>query len=691
MVELRRYRASQMVQQAANMRNGPSANRKGLWTGPWNLVEKNRENITVNINGKNCTFRSTSVRKWFDKNDDPNNLCQREEEKSEHQRSIQKTSNIAPEVQRSEQTPSLPQESHIHVPLLRRSQREGRFKGRHQFNYKENFGAIIESGMSQVFLSPEEQEALELSIQLREKGLIITPGEPFEASTKQEIEGLMESGVFKFKHYDESMIGKRIFNSRMVNTIKGKTTLAPFEKSRLVVQAFKDKDKHMILTQSPTVQRASIRLILALSIPFIRKFNHVVFLRDISQAYTLSKTSLTREILCRPAPEIVRALNLEPEIIMQILKPLYGIPEAGNHWFGTYFKHLKEMLNMKPSCFDPCLLTTTSESHFGITGMQVDDTLFLGTENFVQLEDKKLKEAKFKAKDISRLTESGPLLFNGLMITLKDGTLHIQPNGQGDKINPIDPGDSARFIKYKKMRALGAWISSSCQPLVAFRLSQAAQHQEPEDNEIEGLNIALNIQKSNPDAGLKYVNLNLDKGLALYAWVDGSLANKDLTSQIGYVIALGNEARESNSFKFSGNLIHWSSTKCKRVSRSVIASELYAMIQGIDIAIPLCTTLNQIVTQLGLPRVPLIICTDSFSLYECLVKLGITKENRLMIDIMAIRESYERRELTEIRWINGKDNPADAMTKEKPTTALQQLVETNKLKFRLQGWVDRKI
>ncbi|KAI1002654.1 hypothetical protein K3495_g5549 [Podosphaera aphanis] len=117
------------------------------------------------------------------------------------------------------------------------------------------------------------------------------------------------------------------------------------------------------------------------------------------------------------------------------------------------------------------------------------------------------------------------------MISLKDGTLYIQPNNQGDKINPIDPRDYARFTKYKKMRALGAWLSSSCQPLVAFRLSQAAQYQEPEDHEIKNLNIALNIQKNNHNAGLKYVDLNMDKDLALYDGVDGSLANnKDLTS-----------------------------------------------------------------------------------------------------------------------------------------------------------------
>ena len=60
-----------------------------------------------------------------------------------------------------------------------------------------------------------------------------------------------------------------------------------------------------------------------------------------------------------------------------------------------------------------------------------------------------------------------------------------------------------------------------------------------------------------------------------------------------------------------------------------------------------------------------------------------------MIDIMAIRQSYERRELQEIRWINGQDNPADAMTKSNPNRALEKFLDTNHLQVRVEGWVKR--
>src|SRR5438552_3742575 len=97
-----------------------------------------------------------------------------------------------------------------------------------------------------------------------------------------------------------------------------------------------------------------------------------------------------------------------------------------------------------------------------------------------------------------------------------------------------------------------------------------------------------------------------------------------------------------------------------------------------------------ITKQLGFTHTLIIVCTDLYSLYECLVKLSTTKEKRLIIDIMALRQSYERREITEIRWINRKDNPADAMTKSTPNKALEKFIDTNRLNVRVEGWVQRK-
>ncbi|CAE7221040.1 hypothetical protein PTTW11_11373 [Pyrenophora teres f. teres] len=374
-------------------------------------------------------------------------------------------------------------------------------------------------------------------------------------------------------------------------------------------------------------------------------------------------------------------------------KSVYGIAEAGVHWWTTYHSHHREELDMSTSTYDPCLLITNGDADaFGLVGMQTDDTLMLGTAVFSSLEEKKLEEAQFRSKPKTVLTPDMQLDFNGCTLTIEKGEaiLNLKQKGQGGKIKLVDIKAYDRAQQYTEQRARGAYIASTCQPEASFDLSVAAQAQQPSDEDIKALNKRLKWQMENLDRGIRYVPVDLINA-KLMVFVDGSFANnKDLSSQLGFVLMLVNECADvDNTFSIHGNIIHYSSTKCKRVTRSVLASEIYGMVNGFDIGIAIATTLRMITERLGISAIPLIVCTDSYSLYECLVKLGTTKEKRLMIDIMALRQSYERREITEIRWINGEDNPADAFTKASPNRALERFIDGNKLTVRVDGWVQR--
>jgi hypothetical protein len=110
------------------------------------------------------------------------------------------------------------------------------------------------------------------------------------------------------------------------------------------------------------------------------------------------------------------------------------------------------------------------------------------------------------------------------------------------------------------------------------------------------------------------------------------------------------------------------------------------MVPGFDIGAAIKTTIEKI---LRLGQLPITLCTDSKSLYDCLVKLGTIQEKRLMVDLMCLRQSYERREIAEVKWIDGDSNPADAMTKSKPCQALKNLIDTNTVKLQVTEWVER--
>jgi hypothetical protein len=187
----------------------------------------------------------------------------------------------------------------------------------------------------------------------------------------------------------------------------------------------------------------------------------------------------------------------------------------------------------------------------------------------------------------------------------------------------------------------------------------------------------LQWQLNNLIQELRFVFLNRNQ-LRLIIFIDAAFANTiDLHSQIDYVICLTDDVHT--------NLIHWSSIKCKRVIRSVLAAELYAMINDFDVE----AIIKSIIEQMLHIFLSLNLLTDSKSLFDCLIKLETTSEKRLMIDLMCLRQSYERREIAKIRWIDENINLADAMTKSKFCNALIKLIDINIIELKITEWIER--
>lgn len=90
--------------------------------------------------------------------------------------------------------------------------------------------------------------------------------------------------VFQVVNPKDVPVGIRVFNSRFVDEIKNASTDKAVEKSRLVVQAYNDFNKDLVLTQLPTIQRISQRLIVCLT-AILQDDNTKLFLRDVTQAY----------------------------------------------------------------------------------------------------------------------------------------------------------------------------------------------------------------------------------------------------------------------------------------------------------------------------------------------------------------------------------------------------------------------
>ena len=381
-----------------------------------------------------------------------------------------------------------------------------------------------------------------------------SPRTPY-AESRKEINGLLNKGVLDVIALTDVPPGVRLFNSRFVDEIKNPGTSAAFEKSRLVVQAFNDQGKGTVMTQSPTIQRMSQRLILTLA----AITGHGLHLRDISQAYVQSATPLAREFYIRPPVE----LGLGPDHVLKVIKPLYGVPEAGAHWYNTYHNHHTKQLAMHQSTYDPCLLhtdVTSGGKGFGVVGLQTDDTLILADEHFAEAEEIELHRAKLLVKPREQLiiitsikfnggylkqTDINSILFNQERLCQSLRTVKLQPtdlvNTRGTVKKLATPKD-----QYIAQRARGAYIASLSQPEASFDLSFAAQTINPKEKDARALNRRLQWQIDNYTRGLQFVQLNRES-LKLVTFTDGSFANNsDLTSQIGYVICLTDVTGKAN-------------------------------------------------------------------------------------------------------------------------------------------------
>jgi hypothetical protein len=718
---LRAERAKDNVNRAINTRNGPSTSdvlglplgseimvwrEKGGWTGPYKLKGVEGQDITIDMENGPTTFRGTQAKPYYRADD-----SYEPEDPQPETEELTPVRIEPPQVRkrgRPRKNPEQPQ-PYTEDTTVRTEPPQRRGPGRPRKNPEQQQRDTEESTVqeeppqarrpgrprkakergTQAFLTEKEKGDLDLARQLRKDGIITTPGLPFEESDRTEMDALIANGTFEILKYNPEVHYGRIFNLRLVREIKGKNT-QPYEKSRLVLAGHSDQGKEEILTQSPTIQRMSQRLLLSLGASLIATYDMHCELRDITQAYVQSKDKLLRTILAKPPKELQG--TFPPGTILRVVRPLYGAAESGLYWFKTYHTHHKDKLKMKTSSYDPCLLITDEgQDTFGITGLQTDDTLSIVTASFARREQEELEAAQFRAKPKTILSEGNPVEFNGGKISITKGKISLTQKGQTAHLRTIDITARDAAHQYIVQRARGAYIASVCQPEAAFDLSTAAQTTAPEEDDFKNLNVRIQWQIDNPQRGLTFVPIELSKA-KLFIFTDGSFANnKDLSSQLGFIIVLGTEHRtgEGHDFEIYGNIVHWNSVKCKRVTRSVLASELYGMVNGFDNTIAISTTLQQVVRTLSIPQIPVIVCSDSKSLYDCLVKLGTTNEKRLMIDIMSLRESYENREINEVRWINGKDNPADACTKRTPNSALEKLVSQNKLSIRVEACVDR--
>lgn len=180
-----------------------------------------------------------------------------------------------------------------------------------------------------------------------------------------------------------------------------------------------------------------------------------MFLRDFVQAYTQTQEEMKRIVYMRPSP----FLGFEPDVLLRLEHGLYGLSVSGLLWFKTYHQHHSKTLKLKRAVNDQCLLytpdilSTYRPQIHGITCLQTDDNLHIGTEEFQRLEEKASKT--FKNKPIEEIKEGLSKTLNRTLITQNKLYLNMNQPIHVQKIKILDPTSFTKAT-FVSERAKGA-------------------------------------------------------------------------------------------------------------------------------------------------------------------------------------------------------------------------------------------
>ena len=428
---------------------------------------------------------------------------------------------------------------------------------------------------------------------------------------------------------------------RFVLAIKDEGTDKEVWKARFIVQGYRDKLKTSLVHDTSTARQYSIRILTGLA----AIFGFRLFSTDVTQAHLQSAENLMRDVFITPKGEF----ELSKDQLLKLLKPLYGLADSGDYWDKTFSRHLTDDLGMRPCVCDPALYgMKIDEKLLGLCTTCVDDALQAGNDKYQAITKATLQ--KFKCRD----REFDEVKFSGIEIDSVVDEFRAHQRGYMKKVEKLQK--EATFSDFRKMRARLAWLTHT-RPDICCSVALTAQVTEERFSKdsskyLKAINAIVTHLCSSEVPYIRYPKLDIET-LRLQTYSDASFStNEDQSSQLGYVIFLADGENRCSP-------LHWSSHKAKRVTRSVLGSEVLVFSDAFDMFYAINHDLQSLLKQ----EVPLVMITDSLSLFDIITKCTQTAGKRLLIDLNIATQTYKQREVEMIGFVRTEHNPADGLTK----------------------------
>ena len=390
--------------------------------------------------------------------------------------------------------------------------------------------------------------------------------------------------------------------------------------------------------------------------------------------------------------------GVEEGAVLAARVPIYGTKDAGRGWW-LQLKEAAVEAGYTLNNILPTMFTLRVDNKIvAVMSSNVDDLLYgSNTEHEKPMEelldrfavrDRNVGTFRFCGKEVVQHEDYS------ITVTAKDNTEKIRPIVIGERRKPSDKCNAEETTSLLSVVASLARVSRQVRPSLCYRVSKLQSIAGRGCvRDLRECNKVLEYAQSTSDEGIYFSSEGIDWNDCVVCTVtDASFCNETVMvqdvpepgrSQQGFIVCLA-PAGILNMEKATIHPISWSSTVIKRVCRSTLMAETFAMIKGTEAGTRIRAAIVDMKGKLDMKNweesasseMGHCWMTDCDSLYEHLMsqRFNSVENKRLAIDLMGLRQQIWERSgerTLEIdhscgdypRWIDTSTMIADPLTK----------------------------
>lgn len=490
--------------------------------------------------------------------------------------------------------------------------------------------------------------------------------------------------------------GQRVLSTRWVLTIKAPQlpTDPPRLKARLCVRGFEDPDRALVERESPTVARATVRLVIAAAVAR----GWVLRTVDVSTAF------LQGMPIDRPSPVFVRPpaqARVPSGTVWRLNKCAYGLTDAPRAWYNRVVALLQSIKAERVEADYGLFVRYEAATPMLMVAVHVDDFLFCGTVSGVALFERALRDA-FTVGPIA----VGAFTFTGLRVVTRmpaPGVPMAVAVDQDAYIDSVDdiviepsrtrdaalPVTAAELTDYR--RATGALLWATGQTLPHLACAAALLARRFKDARVADLVRANKVIKLVRQArGVPLMFFPTPPRPHLVLFTDSSAVTiKAPVSQAGLALFLTPSSSAGAVGVPDGQgpctLVAWGSHRQRRVTHSSFAAEAFALLHGLQTALVVSSAAGCLLGGTDRRPLPIHVMLDSMGVYEALSSGAESGSKEVRAVVADLQDYYCSGAITTATWMPARFQLADGLTKPTGAAGLRAALMASALTLRSAG------